>query len=925
ISVIRLNGLDRGATAAATDLPIAQNGGYIISVVARDAAGNESRADRSFVLASGGCSVSALDPSDGAVVAASAITLHGKSGDAQTVKVTVGGQTFTAQLADGTFAAGGVPLPVVGDNTLQVACTDRSGATTTTNLKLTRLADGPGPVVRITAPANGARQSASTAPVAGTVSDPSAIVLVNGVKAAVAAGGTFSLSSLPLVEGPNVFAARALDAAGRSGEDRVVVYRDSAPPKVTITSPPDGAHVGRPGAGPAAVTVTGAVDLTSEPNLASVVVSSAAGSVTATVDPDSGAFFAAGVPLVTSSPGSPQTLTATATDTLSQVGSASVSVVFDPAAPALVLSLPIDLTRYTETSPPSFPVSGEAWAKDGAQISLNGGALDPATLSWEPAAADGRRHAAFSAQVTVPAQEGPFGLIARVEEPAGAYANDRRLLHKDVTAPTVIELSPADGAKQVDANEVPLALFSEAVKPSSLGTTDGLTLTRVATGDKAVGTFTVAGNAVAFVPGAALARGEVYLFRAGPGVTDLAGHPLAAAKEARFTVATLSAGVPPVLDPVSPVICATRIAITGTAAPNAAVRLKDGDLTFSGNADASGRFSITISLSGNGFHAVHASILDRDGAGASPEATVLFRVDCSSPSVLGATFDRSSGKITVAFSEAMGAASLTVGGAGSAIAVSKADDPTRAPQPATVALSSDGATATLDLGATPGAWWQNVSVRLLVGPPGADASGNALGSSFETVFFAGGGGDLSGGFLSGEAYDDESGRPLAGADVKLFASGAALPGSVPAAQVGAPVASSVTDGRGRFSLVGDVAAGRYALVLSRSGYSRAVRRLALEPAVGAVPFDSRLTPLGVQGATLLHAATGGTYDGPAGSGLSATFAAGALTSTVDLGVRLTALSGQGLPEPLPLGWTPLAAADLRLVPGGVGDDALPEG
>ncbi len=925
IPVIRLNGLDRGATAAATDLPIAQNGGYILSVVARDAAGNESRAERSFVLASGGCSVSALDPSDGAVVAASAITLHGKSGDAQTVKVTVGGQTFTAQLADGTFAAGGVPLPIVGDNTLQIACTDRSGATTTTNLKLTRLADGPGPVVRITAPANGARQTVPTAPVAGTVSDPSATVLVNGVKALVAPAGTFSLASLPLVEGPNVFAARALDAAGRSGEDRVVIYRDSAPPKVTITSPPDGAHVGLPGAGPAAVTVTGAVDLTNEPNLSSVVVSSAAGSVTATVDPDSGAFFAAGVPLVTSTPGSPQTLTATATDTLSQVGSASVSVIFDPAAPALVLSLPIDLTRFTETSPPSFPVAGEAWAKDGAQISLNGGALDPATLSWEPAAADGRRHVSFAAQVTVPAQEGPFGLIARVEEPAGAYANDRRLLYKDVTAPTVIELSPADGAKQVDANEIPLALFSEPVKPSSLGTVDGLTLTRVATGDKSVGTFTVAGNAVAFVPGAALARGEVYLFRAGPGVTDLAGHPLAAAKEARFTVATLSTGVPPVLDPVPPVICATQIAITGTAAPNAAVRLKDGDLTFSGNADASGRFSITIPLSGNGFHAVHASTLDRDGAGASPEATVLFRVDCSSPSVLGASFDRSSGKITVAFSEAMGAASLTVGGTGSAITVSKADDPTHAPQAATVALSADGATATLDLGTAPGAWWQNVSVRLLVGPPAADASGNALGSSFETVFFAGGGGDLSGGFLSGEAYDDESGRPLAGAEVKLFASGAALPGSVPAVQVGTPVASSVTDGRGRFSLVGDVAAGRYALVLSRSGYSRAVRRLALEPAVGAVPFDSRLTPLGAQGAALLHAATGGTYDGPAGSGLSATFAAGALSSPVDLGVRLTALSGQGLPEPLPLGWTPLAAAELRLVPGGVGDDALPEG
>jgi RHS repeat-associated protein len=924
IPVIRLNGQDRGATAAVTDIPISQNGGYVLSVVVRDAAGNESRVDRSFVLASGGCSVSGLDPADGAVVAAPAVTLHGKSGDAQTVKVIVGGQTFTAQLADGTFAAGGVPLPAVGDNTIQIACTDRAGATTTTNLKLTRLADGPGPVVRLTAPANGARRSAATLAVAGTVSDPSAAVTVNGVKALVVPGGTFSLASLPLVEGPNVISARALDAAGRSGEDRVEAYRDSAAPKISITSPPDGAHMGRPGAGAAAVMVTGAVDLTNEPNLVSVVVVSAAGSVTATVDPDSGAFVAAGVPLATSSPGTPQTLTATATDTLSQAGSASVSVVFDPSAPALVLLQPVDLTRYTEASPPSFAAAGEAWARDGAQISLNGGGLDPASATWDAPAADGRRHAAFSAQVTVPSAEGPFGLIARVEEPSGAYANSRRFLYMDVTAPTALELSPADGAKQVDANEILLALFSESVKPSSLPASDGLTLTRVVTGDKTVGTFTVAGNAVAFVPGAALVRGEIYVFRAGPGVKDLAGHPLAAAKEARFTVAVLASGVAPVLDSIPAVTCATLLAITGTAVPNAAVRLRDGDLTFTGNADGAGRFSITIPISGNGFHAVHATVLDRDGTAASPEATVLFRVDCSAPSVSGATFDRASGKITVGFSEAMGAASLTVGGAGSAITVSKADDATRAPQAAAFTLSADGATAALDLGSASDAWWRNASVRLSVGPPGADAFGNALGAAFETVFFASGG-DLSDGFLSGEVYDDESGRPLAGADVKLFASGAALPGSVPAGQVATPIASTVTDGRGRFSLAGDVATGRYALVLSRSGYSRAVRRLALEPAVGAVPFDSRLTPLGAQAPAFLVPSAGGTFAGSAGSGLSAAFAPGALASPVNLGVRLTTLSGQGLPEPLPLGWTPLAAAELRLIPNGAGEDALPEG
>ncbi|MBK9064831.1 MAG: Ig-like domain-containing protein [Acidobacteria bacterium] len=921
IPTIRLNGADKGATAAVTDLAIAQAGGYVLSVVARDAAGNESRADRSFVLASGGCAVSALDPGDGAIVAAPKVTLKGRSGDAASVTVTSGGQTFATQLADGTFAAGDVPLAAVGENTLAIACTDRAGAVSTTNLKITRLQDGAGPVVRIVQPAGGARQAGATVAVTGTVSDPGASVTVNGVKAPVASGA-FSAGPLPLVEGPNVLAARAVDAAGRGGEDRVVVFRDSAAPKIAITSPPDGAHVGKPGAGAAVLNVSGVVDLTSEPNLASVVVATGAGSVTATVDPDTGSFFAGGVPLVTASPGAPQNVTATATDTLAQAGTATVKVIYDPAAPALVLGPPVDGARFSEASPPSFTASGEAWAKDGAIVSINGGGLDG--LAWDAAAADGRRHATFSAQVTVPSAEGPFGVIARVEEPSGAFANDKRLLFKDTTAPTVVDMQPADAAKQVDANEIPLVLFSEAIRPSSLSAADGLTLTRVATGDRAVGTFTVAGSAVAFAPGAAMVRGEAYKFRAGTGITDLAGHPLAAAREVRFTVAAVGTGAAPVLDALPPVVCATQVVVSGTAAPNAAVRVRDASLSFTGNADAGGRFAVTIPLSGNGWHAVHAAVIDSGGS-PGPEAAALFRVDCSAPSVAGAAFDRGTGKLTVAFTEAMKLTSLTVGGAGSAVTASKADDATNAPQAAALSLSTDGLTATLDLGSGPAAWWAGLSVRLSVGPPASDASGNAMAAPYATVFFVGGGGDPSGGFLSGAVLDEESGRPLSSADVKLYASGAVLPGAALPAQVTAPVASTVTDGRGRFSLTGDIPAGRYALVLSRTGYTRSVRRLALEPAVGAVPFGSRLTPLAAQAPSLLVPGSGGSFAGPAGSNATVDFAANALASATNLGVRLTPLAGQGLPEPLPLGFTPLAAAELRLIPNGAGDDALPEG
>src|SRR6185312_1501423 len=73
--------------------------------------------------------------------------------------------------------------------------------------------------------------------------------------------------------------------------------------------------------------------------------------------------------------------------------------------------------------------------------------------------------------------------------------------------------------------------------------------------------------------------------------------------------------------------------------------------------------------------------------------------------------------------------------------------------------------------------------------------------------------------------------------------------------------------------------------------------------VGTVPVDARLTKLA---APVIPSASG------------ASLTAGAITVTVPAGAapagtsfQLTALSGQGLPGLLPLGWSPLAAFDLR--------------
>ncbi len=904
---IRLNGqLQPGAAAPRTEIPLANSGGYVVAVAVEDAAGNEARAERSFVLDFGGCALSGVTPTAGSAVAADKVSLVGRSGGAASIKVRVPGnpQDFVAVIADGTFLAGDVPLPAVGENQLELVCVDSAGAVKTVPHPIERLAAGAGPTIDITSPAAGALLGTDTAAVSGTVS--TGAVTVNGI-AAVVQPGTFLASAVPLSEGPNPILARAVDAAGRSAEDRIVVQRDTQAPRVQITRPDNHSQVGVAGAASAdtaAIDVSGVVDLDTEPNLQTVVVSTAQGPVTAAVDALTGVFVARGVRLdPAAGAGTFQTVTATATDGLGHAGTSSVEVALDAAGPAIVLTEPDDLKRYPEGAAAQITVRGEAWAAPGTAVSINGVDLDPAALPWEAAGADGRRHVAFTASINLPAADGPFGIIARATDLQGKWAQDRRLLFRDVQRPKVVEMVPADGAAGVDRNGLMLVLFSEPVRHASLDAADGLTLTRVASGEKVVGTKTVAGQAVGFAPGAALAAGEEYILRAGAAITDVAGNALVTPAESRFRVGTVGTSQAPALDPLPAVVCADEIQVTGRAAAGSTLKARDGNLTFTSFADASGAFSIAVPITGSGFHLLAVWALDPVSGARSPETTAVVRIDCRSPSVLEARFDRATGIVRIVFSESMNPATLAVGGAGAAIHLLDAEV-AGAYQAGVLSLPSDSA-AQVQLDAAANAWWRDRPVRLQVGPPAADAEGNAMAAVFETVFFPGGG-DPSGAFLFGEAYDDSTGRPFAGATVELFGSGQT------------PAAGAVTDGRGRFVLAGAVPAGRYVLVVKGPETTAVYRRLSLRPAAGMVPFDSRVTPL-AEPAGELNPATGGTLTS---GGLSFTAAPAALPGAAAVSVRLTPLSAQGLPDFLPLGWTPATAAEIGLEQEGA---ALSEG
>ena len=915
-TVLRLNGADQAVGGATTELTVSDDGGYLLTVVARDSAGNEARLERSFVLDRGGCGLSEIQPADGTAVTSATVTITGKSGQATGVTIRVAGQPYAAQLADGTFLAADVPL-AIGVNTVEILCQDAGGASTAQSLQIERLSDGSRPVIQIQTPVDGLLTGSGTTDVSGTSTAPT--VTVNGLGANFASGN-FGFADLPLSEGPNIIGARAVDAAGRIGTDRVVVSLDSKAPVVSITSPDNQARVGKAGDAPATVDVTGLVDVSQEPNLDRVTVStsvdgSVIGTVTASVDPATGKFVALAVPL-DDTQGSEvgQTLTATAVDTLGNQSTATAEIFLDTTGPAIVLSEPADLTRFNESSPAQVPIRGEAWAADGGQVRLNGQTLDPATLTWSEVGADGRRHVTFESVLPITDTDGAFGLIAQVTQPDERFAETRRLFFRDTQAPTVVEMIPADGTEGVDTNALLLVLFSEPVVPSSLDGAAGLSLIRQSTGQTVVSTVAQAGNAVGLAPGAALVEGETYVLRAGTGIRDAAGNNLAATVDSTFTVSEEAAAQAPIVDPLPAVICAPEIEVTGTAAPFAQILVKDGTLTFRGFADADGAFTVILPVSANGFHVLRVTALDPTGSATSPETTVVVQVDCSAPLVSDSAFNRVSGVMTVTFSEAVDPSTVSLGQETDGVRLRDAEDPAAALQTAAVSFP-EPTVLSLQLDTSSGAFWRNRPVRLQVGAPVADGEGNAMAQTYETVFFPGGD-DLSGGFLFGEVYDDHTGRPLGSARVRLYDAGAGLPGAVDEGALQPARIDVTTEGRGRYTMAGSVPAARYAVVAEKNGYTRVVRRLALEPSTGAVPFDIRLTPLATSLGNL-DAAAGGSLQGFTPSPVALTADAGALPGTGSLAVSVTDLSGQGLPDFLPLGWTPTAAAHLRLEAAGV--------
>ncbi len=838
-------------TSAGLPVTITATGGHTIVASARDPAGNVTRVERAIFVGAngaGGCTLEGFDPPSGSIVTSASVTIAGRSGGAAGVKI----NGIAAFVANGSFC-GTVELPAEGENSVTIVCTDASGNPTgaPATVVLRRVTGEPS--LTITAPEEGSAVATDTITVSGTVSAGVTTVDVNGAPATVT-GNSFTAAGVRLAGGLNVIAARGHNAAGRiAAVSRRVLYLKEDP-SLTITSPAVGVTTGA-----SSIDISGGWN---HVDPATITISGATVQTT-TFSDTSGTFVARNVPLT----GGQQTITVTARDATGRIATATADVTVNPGAPSISIADPADNTVAGANAAATFTVSGTFAAAAGATVDVGG---VPATIS-------GSSFTAIVPFSTIPSGVTP--VVARVTEPAGAVAIDTVRVQKLTTAPRVLDTFPPPAAVEVDSGALPLGLFSAPMDRSSLTSAFRLETTA---GSLVTGTLRVDRDVLTFAPAALLSSGGTYTLRVTTAARDIAGNALQAEFTSTFTVAASAPGTPPVVVPIDAALCAQQKEIRGTATPGARVRLDYGPLSLNATASSSGSFTFQVPLSGqSGCQIARVRVVGSDGS-LSPATEVRFQIDCNGPQVTSAAFDRTANRLTITFSKVMNASTVIVGQGGSVLL--QLTDGRFVGGTASV----QGNIATI----TPAEDFAEQGFTLSVTTNVADTSGAKLAFAYTQNFaFDADRPPASNhglGFMSGEVFDGDTGRPLAGANISI---------EIPAAQT----ITSTSDARGRYAA--QLPEGAHTIRISASGYVTVWRQIIVAAGSGVIPIDVRLARVG-------NTATAGSGDlvitHAALAPAELRIPAGGIASGAS--VSLTSLSAQSLPGLLPLGWSPLAVA-----------------
>lgn len=219
-----------------------------VTGTATDAIGQTASATATINLDQTAPLVSITAPADGSISPTANIAVSGLVNDALSGLARVTCNTTPATLSSGVFSCS---LQITqGSLAISVQATDVAGNNASANIT----ANLQGPKLNITSPAALDLFGTNTISVTGTVDDPAASIVVNGVQASNA-GGTFTADGVALREGNNLITAAGTNAGGAVGTATVNVILDTTPPTIRIDSPTDQAILTSP-----QIEVTGLVN-----------------------------------------------------------------------------------------------------------------------------------------------------------------------------------------------------------------------------------------------------------------------------------------------------------------------------------------------------------------------------------------------------------------------------------------------------------------------------------------------------------------------------------------------------------------------------------------------------------------------------------------------------------------------------------------
>jgi YD repeat-containing protein len=565
----------------------------------------------------------------------------------------------------------------------------------------------------------------------------------------------------------------------------------------------------------------------------------------------SGSFTLHGVPLTAG----PQAVVVTGHDATARTASATLKLTRDASGASIAISSPAN-NSYISSS--TVAVSGTFSAVSGSQVDVAGSA---ATLSGST----------FSGSATLSATD-LTPVVARLTQPDGSSAIANAYVTRLASAPTVRKVFPSADATAVDPGVIVLVSFSAPMDRASL--IDGFVLLD-GSGAPVSGQRRLDRDVFSFAPATTLNAGERYTAVVKTSAQDLAGNAVVGEVRSSFTISASAPPTAPVVDAIASPVCSGTIAIAGSAPAGSRLEINIGGIPQFTTADAAGRFSTQLTIpSQSGFRVARIRVLGADGS-YSPSAEAPFQIDCAGPTVVGARYDRNANAIAVTFSKPI-------------------DFPTVA---AAIALKlGDGAavTSSIAAGASPSAIVitpgtpdpRAATLVLTIAATIKDTTGRTLAAPFSQTFTVGttqSGPSNGSGFLSGQVFDATNGRPLAGVNIAIAPSALTI----------------VTDVNGQYASAVDE--GAYTIHASASGYTDVWRQVVVPAGSGIVPIDIRLI---ARGTSLQH---GG--DDSITRKATLTTAAGTLPPGTTL--TITSVGSQSLAGLLPLGWSPLAAAEVR--------------